>query len=97
MQLVVLEDNLGDPPDGVGFNFESVVVQYDEDSSKKMVERRIIPHPSWLIDPDHEIPTIQQYVIGMVELGLMVTDTPLIRGGFSGMGQLISVVILPII
>ena len=59
----VLENTLGDPPDGIDFTFSSEVVQYDEDdSTKKRVERRLIPNYRWPLNPDEPFIVIEEYV-----------------------------------
>ena len=58
-----LENTIGDPPDGVIFDFSSEVVQQDEDDSKKKkVIRRLIPTYKWLIDKDVPFITIEKYI-----------------------------------
>ena len=59
----MLENTIGDPPDGVDFTFTSEVVQQDEDdSTKKRVERRLIPYYRWLINDNNPIIGIEEYV-----------------------------------
>ena len=59
----MLENTIGDPPDGVDFTFSSEVVQYDEDdSTKKRVERRLIPSFRWPIRENDPIIGIEEYV-----------------------------------
>ena len=59
----VLENTIGDPPDGIDFTFSSEVVQYDEDdSTKKRVERRLIPNYRWPLNPDEPFIVIEEYV-----------------------------------
>ena len=59
----VLENTLGDPPDCIDFTFSSEVVQYDEDdSTKKRVERRLIPNYRWPLNPDEPFIVIEEYV-----------------------------------
>ena len=59
----MLENTLGDPPDGIIFDFSSEVVQQDEDDSKKKkVIRRLIPTYKWLIDKDVPFITIEKYI-----------------------------------
>ena len=59
----MLENTIGDPPDGVDFTFSSEVVQYDEDdSTKKRVERRLIPSFRWPIRDNDPIIGIEEYV-----------------------------------
>ena len=58
-----LEETIGDPPDGLEFSFTSVVEQSDEDdSTKKNVERKIIPTYRWPINPNEPFITIEEYV-----------------------------------
>ena len=58
-----LEKTIGDPPDGVIFDFISEVVQQDEDDSKKKkVIRRLIPNYRWPLNPDEPFITIEKYV-----------------------------------
>jgi len=58
-----LEKTIGDPPDGVIFDFTSEVVQQDEDDSKKKkVIRRLIPNYRWPLNPDEPFITIEKYV-----------------------------------
>jgi len=58
-----LEETIGDPPDGVIFEFNSEVVQHNEDdSTKKMVERRLIPNYKWPMNPDEPFITIEEYI-----------------------------------
>ena len=65
----MLENTIGDPPDGVDFTFTSEVVQQDEDDSKKKkVIRRVIPNYRWLIDEDEPFITIEKYVAKLKEL-----------------------------
>ena len=64
-----LEKTIGDPPDGLSFEFTSEVVQHNEDdSTKKMVERRLIPRYRWLINPDEPFITIENYVAKLKEI-----------------------------
>jgi hypothetical protein len=59
----MLENTIGDPPDGVDFTLSSEVVQYDEDdSTKKRVERRVIPSFRWPIRDNDLIIGIEEYV-----------------------------------
>ena len=59
----MLENTIGDPPDGIDFTFSSEVVQYDEDdSTKKRVERRLIPNYRWPLNPDEPFIVIEEYV-----------------------------------
>ena len=59
----MLENTIGDPPDGVIFSFSSEVVQHDEDDSKKKrVERRLVPNYKWLIDEDEPFIVIEKYI-----------------------------------
>ena len=59
----MLENTIGDPPDGVLFSFSSEVVQHDEDDSKKKrVERRLVPNYKWLIDEDEPFIVIEKYI-----------------------------------
>ena len=59
----MLESTIGDPPDGIIFDFSSEVVQQDEDDSKKKkVIRRLIPTYKWLIDKDVPFITIEKYI-----------------------------------
>ena len=59
----MLENTIGDPPDGIIFDFSSEVVQQDEDDSKKKkVIRRLIPTYKWLIDKDVPFITIEKYI-----------------------------------
>ncbi len=58
-----LEETIGDPPDGLEFSFTSVVEQSDEDdSTKKNVERKIIPTYRWPLNPPEPFITIEEYV-----------------------------------
>ena len=64
-----LENTIGDPPDGVIFDFSSEVVQQDEDDSKKKkVIRRLIPNYRWPLNPDEPFITIEKYVAKLKEL-----------------------------
>ena len=59
----MLENTIGDPPDGVDFTFTSEVVQQDEDdSTKKKVRRRLIPDYRWIINPEEPFITIEKYI-----------------------------------
>ena len=65
----ILENTIGDPPDGVVFEFNSEVVQQDEDDSKKKkVIRRLIPNYRWPLNPDEPFITIEKYVAKLKEL-----------------------------
>ena len=65
----MLENTIGDPPDGVDFTFTSEVVQQDEDDSKKKkIIRRLIPDCRWLIDEDEPFITIEKYVSKLKEI-----------------------------
>ena len=60
--MFVLTD-IGPASDGVDFTFSSEVVQYDEDdSTKKRVERRLIPNYRWPLNPDEPFIVIEEYV-----------------------------------
>jgi hypothetical protein len=64
-----LEKNIGDPPDGIIFDFISEVAQIDEDDSKKKkVIRRLIPKYKWPLNPDEPFITIEEYVSKLKEL-----------------------------
>ena len=64
-----LEETIGDPPDGVIFEFNSEVVQQDEDDSKKKkVIRRLIPNYRWPLNPDEPFITIEKYISKLKEL-----------------------------
>ena len=63
-----LENTIGDPPDGVIFDFSSEVVQQDEDDSKKKkVIRRLIPNYRWPLNRDEPFITIEKYVAKLKE------------------------------
>ena len=65
----MLENTIGDPPDGVDFTFTSEVVQQDEDDSKKKkVIRRLIPNYRWPLNPDEPFITIEKYVSKLKEI-----------------------------
>ena len=58
-----LESSIGDPPDGVDFIFSSYVQQFDEDdSTKKRVERILIPNYKWPLNPKEPFITIEKYI-----------------------------------
>ena len=63
----VLENTLGDPPDGIDFTFSSEVVQYDEDDSKKKrVERKLKVFYRWMKGPpDDPLKNVEVYVAKM--------------------------------
>ena len=42
-----LEDNIGEPPDGITFSFQTSVEQYNEDTRNKSVARILSPSVSW--------------------------------------------------
>ena len=59
----MLENTIGDPPDGVDFTFVSEVIQYDEDNSKKKkVERRLLPYYRWPKHPHESFFVIEEYI-----------------------------------
>ena len=65
----LLEKSIGDPPDGIIFDFNSEVVQQDEDDSKKKkVIRRLIPNYRWPLNPDEPFITIEKYISKLKEL-----------------------------
>ena len=45
-----LEKTIGDPPDGITFSFNTTVMNYDEDSRDKKVQRELITGVSWKED-----------------------------------------------
>ena len=65
----LLEKSIGDPPDGIIFDFNSEVVQQDEDDSKKKkVIRKLIPNYRWPLNPAEPFITIEKYVAKLKEL-----------------------------
>ena len=65
----MLENTIGDPPDGVSFTFGTYVQQYDEDDSrKKRVERRLLPDFQYLIQQDCDLHVIKEYVTNLKKL-----------------------------
>ena len=42
-----LEDNIGEPPDGITFSFKTAVKQHKEDTVNKSVARELEPSVSW--------------------------------------------------
>ena len=65
----MLENTIGDPPDGVEFSFSSYVQQFDEDdSTKKRVERILIPHYRWPVNQTEPFITIEKYITKLEQI-----------------------------